>query len=375
MIAPPIPHVRIALIGLGQRGMKTLERYAYIQGASIVCIADIDSEKLSLANTLLQESGRPIARTYPGAEGWKEICQQPDIDLVYICTDWSTHCKMAVTAMEAGKHVAVEVPAAETVEECWQLVNTSERTQRHCFMTENCCYDNFALATLEMKRQGLLGDITHCEGAYIHRIENLSASWMEQSCAQHGGNPYPTHGIGPIGQLLGLHRTDRMEYLVSLTSDSKNKVNSTLIRTVNGVSILLQLDVTTPRPYSRLQTVCGTKGFIQKYPLPTIQLDGEDQPTIGDDALRKAENYFNSPTAQLWQKGHELGVPNEMNFTMDSRLIYCLQNGLPLDIDVYDAAEWSCLAELSRQSAQSGSIPVRIPDFTRGRWKDPNFNK
>ena len=355
--------------------MKTLERYAYIQGASIVCIADIDSEKLSLANKLLQESGRPIARTYPGAEGWKEICQQPDIDLVYICTDWSTHCKMAVTAMEAGKHVAVEVPAAETVEECWQLVNTSERTQRHCFMTENCCYDNFALATLEMKRQGLLGDITHCEGAYIHRIENLSASWMEQSCAQHGGNPYPTHGIGPIGQLLGLHRTDRMDYLVSLTSDSKNKVNSTLIRTVNGVSILLQLDVATPRPYSRLQTVCGTKGFIQKYPLPTIQLDGEDQPTIGDDALCKAENYFNSPTAQLWQKGHELGVPNEMNFTMDSRLIYCLQNGLPLDIDVYDAAEWSCLAELSRQSAQSGSIPVRIPDFTRGRWKDPNFNK
>ena len=299
MIAPPIPHVRIALIGLGQRGMKTLERYAYIQGASIVCIADIDSEKLSLANTLLQESGRPIARTYPGAEGWKEICQQPDIDLVYICTDWSTHCKMAVTAMEAGKHVAVEVPAAETVEECWQLVNTSERTQRHCFMTENCCYDNFALATLEMKRQGLLGEITHCEGAYIHRIENLSASWMEQSCAQHGGNPYPTHGIGPIGQLLGLHRTDRMDYLVSLTSDSRNKVNSTLIRTVNGVSILLQLDVATPRPYSRLQTVCGTKGFIQKYPLPTIQLDGEDQPTIGDDALRKAKNYFNSSRVLL----------------------------------------------------------------------------
>ena len=375
MIAPPIPHVRIALIGLGQRGMKTLERYAYIQGATIVCIADIDAEKLRLANKILQDSDRPMARTYPGAEGWKEICEQPDIDLVYICTDWSTHCKIAVTAMEAGKHVAVEVPAAETVEECWQLVNTSERTQRHCFMTENCCYDNFALATLEMKRQGLLGEITHCEGAYIHRIENLSASWMEQSCAQHGGNPYPTHGIGPIGQLLGLHRTDRMDYLVSLTSDSKNKVNSTLIRTVNGVSILLQLDVTTPRPYSRLQTVCGTKGYVQKYPLPTIQLDGEEIPTIGEDALSKAETYFISPTAQLWQKGHELGVPNEMNFTMDSRLIYCLQNGLPLDIDVYDAAEWSCLAELSRQSAQSGSIPVCIPDFTRGRWKDPNFNK
>ena len=375
MRVPPIPHVRIALIGLGQRGMKTLERYAYIQGASIICIADINAQKLEQANQKLVATHRQKARTYCGTEAWREICKQDDIDLVYICTDWSTHCKIAVTAMESGKHVAVEVPAAETVEECWQLVNTAERTQRHCFMTENCCYDNFALATLEMKRQGLLGEITHCEGAYIHRIENLSASWMEQSCAQHGGNPYPTHGIGPIGQLLGLHRTDRMDYLVSLTSDGKNKVNSTLIRTVNGVSILLQLDVTTPRPYSRLQTVCGTKGFIQKYPLPTIQLDGEEAPTVGEDALRKAESYFDSETAKLWQKGHKLKVPNEMNFTMDSRLIHCLQNGLPLDIDVYDAAEWSCLAELSRQSAQSGSIPVRIPDFTRGRWKDPDFNK
>ena len=322
MRVPPIPHVRIALIGLGQRGMKTLERYAYIQGASIVCIADIDAQKLEQANQALVATHRQEARTYCGAEAWREICKQDDIDLVYICTDWSTHCKIAVTAMEAGKHVAVEVPAAETVEECWQLVNTAERTQRHCFMTENCCYDNFALATLEMKRQGLLGEITHCEGAYIHRIENLSASWMEQSCAQHGGNPYPTHGIGPIGQLLGLHRTDRMDYLVSLTSDGQNKVNSTLIRTVNGVSILLQLDVTTPRPYSRLQTVCGTKGFIQKYPLPTIQLDGEEAPTVGEDALRKAESYFDSETAKLWQKGHKLKVPNEMNFTMDSRLIH-----------------------------------------------------
>lgn len=373
MRVPPIPHVRIALIGLGQRGMKTLERYAYIKDATIVCIADVDPQKLEQANQTLQSTGRPLARSYSGENAWKEICKQNDVDLIYICTDWSTHCKMAVTAMESGKHVAVEVPAAETVEECWQLVNTSERTQRHCFMTENCCYDNFALATLEMKRLGLLGDITHCEGAYIHKIENLSASWMEQSCAQHGGNPYPTHGIGPIGQLLGLHRTDRMDYLVSLTSDSKNKVNSTLIRTVNGVSILLQLDVSTPRPYSRLQTVCGTKGFVQKYPLPTIQLDGEDNPTIGEEALKKAEEYFNSPTAKLWQEGHKLNVPNEMNYTMDCRLIYCLKNGLPLDIDVYDAAEWSCLAELSRQSALSGSIPVRIPDFTRGRWKDPEF--
>ena len=374
MIAPPIPHVRIGLIGLGRRGMKTLERYAFIEGATIACIADVDAKKLEEANQKLIDSNRSVAKAFCGIDAWKEVCKLPDIDLIYICTDWSTHCTMAVTAMEAGKHVAVEVPAAETIKECWKLVDTAERTQRHCFMTENCCYDSFALSTLEMHRQGLLGEITHCEGAYIHRIEQLSASWMETSCATHGGNPYPTHGIGPIAQLIGLNRTDKLDYLVSLSSSTtdakkgRGRVNSTLIRTVNGVSILLQLDVTTTRPYSRLQTVCGTNGYVQKYPLPTIQLNNEEQATEGLEALKRSELYFNNVCADIWKKGHALGVPNEMNFTMDSRLIHCLRKGLPLDIDVYDAATWSCIAELSQQSAENGSIPIKIPDFTRGKW-------
>ena len=373
MIAPPIPHVRITLIGLGRRGMKTLERYAFIDGASITHIADIDSAKLSEANSLLIKSNRPQAIAHAGVDAWKNVCKLAEVDLVYICTDWSTHCEIAVAAMNEGKHVAVEVPAAQTVEECWQLVRTAERTQRHCFITENCCYDFFALATKEMHRQGLLGDITHCEGAYIHQIEQLSASWMESSCASHTGNAYPTHGIGPISQLLGIHHTDKMDYLVSLSSSTseakqgKGRVNTTLIRTINGVSILLQLDVTTARPYSRLQTVCGTQGFVQKYPLPTLQLSSDKEATTGDAALKRAENYFTCPSAEIWKKGHALGVPNEMNYTMDCRLIHCLRNGLPLDINVYEAATWSCIAELSQLSADNGSIPVKIPDFTRGK--------
>lgn len=366
----PIPHVRIALIGLGRRGMKTLERYAFIPDASIVYIADIDQNKLNEANAKLEASNRPKAKIACGADAWKSVCLEADIDLVYICTDWDTHAEISIYAMKAGKHVAVEVPAARTIEECWSLVKTSEETGKHCFMTENCCYDNFALSTIEMYKQGLLGDITHCEGAYIHKIENLSASWMEKSCSSHGGNAYPTHGIGPIAQLLKLQGNDKMDYLVSLTSSMKckkneeSKVNTTLIHTQKGVSILLQLDVTTNRPYNRLQTICGTKGFVQKYPLPTIQLRDEETATLGEEAEKRAYTFLNGESAQIWLKGKEMGVPNEMNYTMDYRLIKSLINGDPLDMDVYDAATWSCIAELSKKSAENGSIPIKIPDFT-----------
>jgi len=386
------------MVGLGQRGMKTLERYACIEGTAITMLADLDPEKLQAANAALTASGRPAARTVEGPEGWREICKSPDIDLLYVCTDWGTHCDMAVEAMQQGKHVAVEVPAATTVEECWRLVDTAERTRRHLFMTENCCYDLFSLATYRLKEQGALGEISHCEGAYIHDLRytfgigsggetgraegeanrtdvHPTRAWMARSCATHGGNPYPTHGMGPIGWLLGLHRGDRMDYLVSLTAATadraglQGKVNSTLIRTVRGASILLQLDVTTPRPYNRLQTVCGSRGFVQKYPVPTLQF-GDRPPLVGEAALQEAGRVADNDAARLWRHGHALGVPNEMNYAMDARLIHCLHHGLPLDIDVYDAAEWSCIAELSQLSAREGSRPVPVPDFTRGRWRE-----
>ena len=164
-----------------------------------------------------------------------------------------------------------------------------------------------------------------------------------------------------------------MDYLVSMTSETAMrgniicKVNNTLIRTIKGKSILLQLDVTTPRPYNRLQTVCGTHGFLQKYPTPTLQLNSKET-LQGEEAELKAKEFFKGEAARLWKEGHRTGVPNEMNYAMDSRLIHCLQQGLPLDIDAYDAAEWSCIAELSEISARNGSRPVSIPDFTRGRW-------
>ena len=360
--------IRIGLIGVGQRGMKTLERYAFILHAQVCAVADIHEERLTMANNLLKEQGREAAKEYSGKHAWKKMCEAKDINLIYICTDWSSHTQMAVYAMQQGKDVAVEVPAATTVEECWQLVDTAEHTGRHCFMTENCCYDRFALATLEMKRRGLFGELTHCEGAYIHSLNIAEHDWMELTYAKHGGNPYPTHGLGPIGWLLNLHRGDRLDYLVSMTSQP-GQINTTLLKTVRGISIILQLDVCTYRPYNRLQTICGTKGFSQKYPVPTLQF-GETKVLVGDKALEEAKKYEISDASLRWLQGQKLGVPNEMNYAMDSRLIHCLRHGLPLDIDVYDAAEWSCIAELSQISAQEGSRPIEIPDFTRGRWKE-----
>lgn len=370
----PLPVVRIGFIGLGARGLKTVERYTDIAGAEIKYLADLSAEATERANRLLALSGRPLARCFSGADAWREVCRQDDVDLVYICTDWATHAEMAIGAMEQGKHVAVEVPLATTVEDCWRVVRTAERTGRHCFMTENCCYDWFHLATLALSEAGELGTITHCEGAYIHDWRGLfkegeGRGFYEESVRQ-GGNPYPTHAIGPIAQILGFHRHDRMVRLVSMTGQAAGHdsplghTNTTLITTERGATVMLQFDGTTPRPYSRLQTVCGTRGFVQKYPIPTVQTEqGLREDKHAEDFMKR---HLTTETARAWKEGNRLGVSNEMNYAMDRRLIYCLQQGLPLDIDVYDAAEWSCLAELTRLSAEQGGAPVEIPDFTQG---------
>lgn len=383
----PIPLVRIGLVGLGQRGLQTLRRYGDVEGAQICALASLTAEEVERGNALLAESGRPRVRTFVGEEAWREMCALHDLDVIYICTDWKSHARMAVEAMRCGKHAAVEVPAATTVDECRTLVRTAEATQRHCFMTENCCYDWFALATLHLRDTGFFGTITHCEGAYLHDWRELfseghesARAWYRQSC-RHGGNPYPTHGIGPIAQLLRFHRGremgtkvgddakagDRMHHLVSMTGQADGPdsllghANHTLITTERGVTILLQFDGTTPRPYSRIQSVSGTAGFVQKYPLPTVHsgtlaLVGE---AAEDHLLRSMTDH----AARLWLEGKEKGVPNAMNYAMDQRFIHCLRHGLPLDIDVYDAAEWSCLSELSRRSALEGGTRVDIPDF------------
>lgn len=400
---PPIPTVKLGFIGLGNRGVSTLQRYLEIDGIEIKAVCEIRTENLLKVKEILHQAKRPQAREYTGKEGWKQLCESNDIDLVFICTDWMTHASMAVYAMEHDKHVAIEVPAAMSIEECWQLVDMAEKTRKHCIMLENCCYDPFALMTLNMSQQGVFGEITHAEGAYIHDLrktyfadENKGGyhnDWGKRYSIEHTGNPYPTHGLGPICQILEIHRKDQMDYLVSMSSkqagltayasrkygvnslEAQQKyklgdVNTTLIHTLKGKTMMIQYSVVTPRPYNRLHTVCGTSGFAQKYPVECISIDTDaNSPFTGKDLEKIYSQYKHPFSATIGVEAQRRGLPNEMNYVMDYRLIYCLRNGLPLDMDVYDAVEWSCITELSEMSVLRGSEPVKIPDFTRGAWK------
>lgn len=400
----PIETVRIAFIGVGNRGTGAVRRYTFLEGVEIVALCDVRPEKLERAQQILIDKGLPEAETYSGTEDWKKVCERDDIDLVYICTHWDLHTPIAVYAMEQGKHVATEVPAAITIEECWQLVNTAEKTRKHCIQLENCNYDFFELATLNMVRKGLLGEVVHAEGAYIHdlRKQNFDTEgyywdmWRLKHNEKRNANLYPTHGFGPICHILNIHRGDKMEYLVSLASDQfgmsayarekfgedselakrdykRGDMNTTLIKTKNGKSMLIQHDVTSPRPYSRKHMVSGTKGFVQKYPLRGIALEPEAHHFMSEEEMESIlEEYEHPITKEVGELARKVGGHGGMDFTMDYRLIYCLRNGLPLDLDVYDAAEWSAIVELSEKSIENQSMPVRVPDFTRGAWKKVN---
>lgn len=401
---PPMETVRVGFIGLGMRGPGAVERFTHLDGVEIRALCDLYPERVDSAQAILARRGFPAAASFSGEEGWKELCQREDIDLVYIVTPWQLHVPMAVYAMECGKHVAVEVPAATSLDECWQLVNTAEKTRRHCMMLENCVYDFFELTTLNMARQGLFGDILHVEGAYIHNLDPFwdyyQGSWRLKFNQQHRGDVYATHGLGPACQLLDIHRGDRMTRLVAMdtrsvngrktageklgTSDFANADHTTtMICTEKGRTILLEHNVYTPRPYSRMYQLTGTKGFANKYPIQGYAFDpGQlsesgvpDHENLSSHSfvpreVREAlmQRYKHPIAMQIEEKARQVGGHGGMDFIMDYRLIYCLRHGLPLDQDVYDAAEWSCIGALTAMSLEHNNVPVAVPDFTRGDW-------
>ena len=401
--ADPIDTVRTGFIGLGMRGPDAVRRFTYIDGAKVVALCDLEADRVAKSQEILAGRGKPAAAEYSGEDGWTQLCERDDIDLVYICTNWQTHVEMAVYAMECGKHVAVEVPAAMSVAECWRLVDTSERTRKHCMMLENCVYDFFELTCLNMAQQGLFGEVLHAEGAYIHNLEPFwdyyHDNWRLDFNQKHSGDVYATHGFGPDCQVLNIHRGDKLEYLVSMDTKSvvglevaKEKMGvdtfangdqtSTLVKTRNGKTVLIQHNVYTPRPYDRMYQLVGTKGFADKYPNSAFAFEPDQ---IADAAAEydnlSSHSYvprevrdslmakYKHPIAkEIEEKAREVGGHGGMDFIMDYRLVWCLRNGKPLDMDVYDAAEWSCLGELTAASIANGSKPVKIPDFTRGRW-------
>ena len=378
--------VRIGFVGVGARGQRAVERMVNIEGTEVVGVCDFIDENLEASCAIVAKYGhcKPVALL--GEEGWRNLCNRDDIDLIYICTDWVSHANIAVYALDQGKHVALEVPAAMSVEDCWRLVDAAERNQRHCMMLENCCYDEFELATLNMVQQGLFGELMHAEASYIHDLRDRISTndeghrrwinWQVEYMATHIANFYPTHGLGPVALALGIHRGDRMKSVVSVSSEAigdpdkfRGTMNSSIIKTEKGRTILLQHGIALPRPYSRSFLLSGTKGYLQKYPAPYMAFAPDTTDVLsGERCAEFAEKYKHPFVAQYKERGVELCGKRWIDFIMDNRLIYCLRNGLPLDMDVYDAAEWSSLVELTEQSALSGGQPVEIPDFTRGEW-------
>ena len=409
--------VRIGLVGLGMRGPGAVENFSLIPGVQVVALCDYEEKRAVKQNERLRKNRLAPAAVYYGEKGYEALCKRPDIDLVYIATDWEHHAIVAKCALENGKNVADEVPSAMNLQECWDLINLAEQKQLNCMILENCCYDWFEMRTLNMAQHGVFGEILRAQGAYIHNLDDFwdyywknpngsdpdQLGWRLKYNKENRGDLYATHGLGPVAQALDIHRGDRMKTLVSMDTKSvhgKELVEkktgkpctefrngdhtTTLIRTEGEKVIELQHDVMNPQPYNRLYQLTGTRGFANKYPVEGYAVDASqlkatgNQPKVDDlsthsfmpDEQRKAlEEKYESPILKKFGKlAKEVGGHGGMDFIMCARLIYCLQNGLPLDMDVYDLAEWCAIAELSAISLDNDCSPVTFPDFTRGLW-------
>ena len=390
--------VRIAIVGTGLRGRSTLTELLGVGNVRITALCDIVPDKAERARAMMKTAGHDydVAVYTNGERDFERLCARDDIDLVYTATPWRWHVPVCLAAMNNRKHAATEVPAALTIEECWSLVDTSEKTRRHCLMMENCCYGYNELLVLEMVKAGLFGELKHGGAAYNHDLRSIlfetrdEGLWRRAAHLDRNGNLYPTHGLGPIAWYLGIHRGDRFDYMVSMSTpelglskwrednipkdDPRWKerylcgdLNSSLIKTVKGRTIRLEHNVSSPRPYSRINRIEGTKGLFEDYP-PRIYIEGRG----ADDQWATIDEYKPQFEHAWWKEQGErarTGGHGGMDFVMAWRLVTCMREGLAPDFDVYDAAAWSAPGPLSVRSVARGSAPVKFPDFTRGEWR------
>ena len=391
------PTVRIAIVGTGLRGRSIVRELLALEGVEITALADVVPEKAQRAAAMVTAAGRKAPALYTdGERHFERLVERPDIDFVYTATPWHWHTPVMLAALRAGKHCGSEVPIALTVDDCWALVDASERAQRHCLLMENCCYGNSELTVLRMVREGVFGTLLHAEAAYLHDLRAIlfenrdEGLWRRGPHTERDTNLYPTHGLGPVSQYLGIHRGDRFDFVVSMSSREAgltewraqtepkaspkwNEVyrtgdmNTSLIRTVQGRTILLQHDVVNPRPYSRLNNLQGSKAVFNDYP-PRLYIDGAP----GGERWTPLSEFKARYEHPLWTKVGELakqGGHGGMDFVMMYRLVQCLRDGLVPDFDVYDAVAWSVPYALCEQSIRGGSAPVKFPDFTQGAWR------
>jgi predicted dehydrogenase len=395
--APAIETVRIGYVGIGGQGSSHVRNLLRIPGCRITAVCDIRPERTDWATKAIIEKGHPAPAAYNrGPRDFERLCETEDLDLVYNATPWEWHVPIMLAAMKNGKHTATEVPAAMTIEDCWAIVESAEKLRKHCVLMENCNYDQMEMMVYNMVRQGVFGELLHAEGGYLHDLRTIKFAdegeglWRREWAKKLNGNLYPTHGLGPIANCLEINRGDRFDYLVSMSgpsrglqqwaaehtpSDSPKRkeryvlgdVNASLIKTARGRTILVEHCTNLPRPYSRIHLVQGTKGLFQGYP-NRIYIEGHGKEDEWQDASALLEEFehplWKEIAAMATGAGH-----GGMDFIEDYRLIKCLREGQPTDMNVYDAAALSAVVHLSVQSVGRKSAAVDFPDFTRGRWQ------
>ena len=388
--------VRLGIIGVGGRGSSLLRDLLAVENVEVKAICDLVPEKVEHAQKAVTDAGQPQPTGFSKGEWDFKNLTQLDLDIVYIATPWNWHVPMAVTAMKNGKHAAVEVPACTNLDECWEVVETSESTRQHCLILENCCFGSTEMMVQAMVRDGVFGQVTHAEAAYLHDLRGILTAneseglWRRFPHMQRNGNLYPTHGLGPVAHYFDIHRGDRFDYLVSVSSpeaslteyvkskfsetDPKRSekyvcgdMNTSVIKTARGRTILLQHNVVSPRPYSRLNSIQGTKGAFADYPA-RVFMDGQKE-----EEWQNVDSFREKYEHPLWKETGEMarktGGHGGMDYVMNYRLMDCLKRGLTPDINVYDAAAWSAPTPLSEASVAAHGAPQKFPDFTRGLWE------
>jgi predicted dehydrogenase len=396
----PLDKVGIGFVGVGLMGTAHVENLLKIEGAEIRAVCDVVPEKVERAAHLVVQAGQPRPKGFSrGPTDFERLCEQPDLDLIFTATPWEWHVPVCLAAMSAGRHAATEVPAALDLDDCWRLVETSEKTRRHCVMMENCNYDRFEMMVLNMVEQGIFGELLHARCGYLHDLRAVKHDlegeglWRRVHSMTSNGDLYPTHGLGPVAQCLDINRGNSFETLVSVGTKTRglhryavenfgpdspqaaetfvlSDIVTTILKTSAAETVVVTHDTSSPRPYSRDYLIQGTLGIARKYPEPGIYVEGRSDPHRWDPA----DAYFEEYDHPLWRKLEEesRGAGHGgMDFIEDYRLIEALRAGRPPDTDVYDAAMLSAVIELSGTSIARGGETMRFPDFTRGGWRSP----
>jgi predicted dehydrogenase len=393
--------VRVGIVGTGGRGRSVLNELLGVENVKIVALCDVVPDHAQKAAKMVTDKGQPAPELYTRSDhDFERLVARDDLDIVYTATPWEFHTPVMLAALAHGKHAAAECPIGITLKDLWALVDASEKAQKHCLQLENCNYGYNEMLVNRMVHEGVFGEVLHAEAAYLHDLRGIlfenkdEGLWRRAWHTRLNANLYPTHGLGPVSWYLDVHAGDRFDYLVSASSpergltlhrqatvpdktDPKWKeryvtgdMNTSILKTANGKTIMLQHDVSNPRPYTRHNRVMGTKGTFEDYP-PRIyvegQAGGEKFAPLSDELKARYEH-------PLWTKLGErarTGGHGGMDFIMAYRLIECMHEGLAPDFDVYDAAAWSAPLPLSQMSVAKGSMPMKFPDFTRGDWKKP----